>query len=135
MADWPLRNLCCIARNVNAKTGSQKRHLPDAVLEHGRAKLAADLDIYNGAIEIHEDQVERANAEHERGESRASSGNDNADEEERGGGWQRQVAIRRRVVKNRDGHGHHHQREHARLVRTMRSVAFARDVCHHDLDN
>ena len=57
MADWPLRNLCCIARNVNAKTGSQKRHLPDAVLEHGRAKLAADIDIYNGAIEIHENQM------------------------------------------------------------------------------
>lgn len=42
---WPLKYLCCVARNVNAATGGTKARLPDAIFAHAERKLAADLEV------------------------------------------------------------------------------------------
>jgi hypothetical protein len=42
---WPLKYLCCVARNVNAATGSNKARLPDAIYKHAEKKLFADIEV------------------------------------------------------------------------------------------
>jgi len=49
---WPLKYLCCVARNVNAATGSNKARLPDAIFKHAEKKLFADLEVYKYGTRI-----------------------------------------------------------------------------------
>lgn len=129
----------CIARNVNEKTGSQKLRLPNAVLAHGAVKLHADIEIYNSAVVIHKEQVQKANAAF-----RPSSKRDFYNLDKTGGGYFDWEESSSTVFNQKNSHGnsredgwederkaegvHHH------FVRTIRNADFSRTVCHHDLD-
>ena len=135
----PHTEIGCIARNVNEKTGSQKLRLPNAVFAHGAVKLHADIEIYNSAVTIHKEQVQKANAAF-----RSSSKRYFYNIDENAGGyfdWEKSSST---VFNKKNSHGNSREDGeederkiedvHNHFVRTIRNADFSRTVCHHDLD-